>query len=577
MRRIDIEIEGERLRIEFPYDRSLVQTVKTLPRRRFDPDRKVWYVPFDHVERVFETLLDHHFKISQELREYCREHHRPVGELIENGGEEISGPTPVPPDTLSISELNLRASEVLREAFDEEIWLVGELQSYDRTTDWRHAFFELVERPSEKADPMAKIQAVMFQNDREQIRETLREAPDEIRLRDGLAVRVRGEVELYPEKGAYQFVVRAIDPTYTAGKIQQNRQAILNRLEQEGIREQNRRREWPLCPLRVGLVTSYGSDAYSDFKEELEESGYGFELTVHDAYVQGSRTEESILRALSHFEREADEIDLVVIVRGGGARSDLAYFDTPAIGEAVCRHPLKIVCGIGHQRDVCLLDHVASSEKTPTAAAGALVERVRGFVDRIERALDGIVDGAETQVGESHQALERLSMALGRQVDGRLSDEQRRLSNLRSALSHGARDRLEEAGHRVEGAACGLERAAKTATERQEQRLTYLRRRLRPKQLERRVERERSKLGEFRDRLAAAVEARLEVGRERLDWLDERRRLLDPQGILDRGFAIVSDEQGVVRSAHQAPAGSELTVRLADGRFEVVVESEENR
>ncbi|MFB6375293.1 MAG: exodeoxyribonuclease VII large subunit, partial [Bradymonadaceae bacterium] len=366
MRRIDIEDDSERLRIEFPYDRSLVQTVKTLPERRFDPDTKDWYVPFQHVERVFETLLDHHFKISQELRSYCEEHHRPVDEILEKDGE-ADGPASVPPGTWTVSELNLEAQSVLEEAFDRSLWLVGELQSYDRTRDWRHAFFELVDRPTDEADPVAKIQAVMFQRHRERIEEALAEAPDDIRLRDGLTVRVCGDVELYPEKGAYQFVVREIDPTYTAGEIQRNRQVILDTLEKRGIREQSRQLPWPDCPLRVGLITSYGSDAYSDFLDQLEASDRGFQLTVHDAYVQGDRTESSILEALAYFEERADQFDAVVIVRGGGARSDLAYFDTEAIGEAVCQHPLKIVCGIGHQRDVCLLDHICESEKTPTA------------------------------------------------------------------------------------------------------------------------------------------------------------------------------------------------------------------
>ena len=573
MRRIDIETEHERLRIEFPYDQSLVQTVKTLPSRRFDPDSKVWYVPFDHIEHVFDKLLEHHFKISQKLKNYCREHHRPVEELIQPDGG-VSGPAPVPPDTLSISDLNLRAQEVLREAFDEELWLVGELQSYDRTTDWRHAFFELVERPAEDADPVAKIRGVMFENDRERVLDQLRDAPDDIRLRDGLAVRVKGDVELYPQKGTYQFVVREIDPTYTSGKLQQKRQAILNRLEEQGIRERNRQREWPVCPLRVGLITSYDSDAYRDFEDELDESSYGFDLTVHDAYVQGNRTEESVLEALQYFERRADEFDVLVVVRGGGARSDLAYFDTDAIGEAVCRHPLKVVSGIGHQRDVCLLDHIAASEKTPTAAARMLVERVDAFADRLDDVLEGITDAAESRLREDRQRLERLSLAVSRQAEQRLNAEQKRLSNLRSALSHGARDRLEEARRRVEGAAGSLEQASKTATEREHQRLDYIRRRLRPKQLERRFDREGDRLDELEERLARAVDGALGRERSRLERLDERRRLLDPQGVLDRGFAIVSNDDGAVRSPEQAPPGTEIEVRLAEGEIEATVDEE---
>ena len=574
MRRIGIEIETERLRIEFPFDRSLVQTVKTLPQRRWDPDQKAWYVPFDHIERVFDTLLDHHFKISHQLRDYCRENHKPIDEIIDGDGEP-SGPIPVPPGTLTVSELNLEAKAVLEEAFDESVWLVGEMQSYDRTKDWRHAFFELVERPSEDADPIAKIQAVMFQRDRERIETKLEGASDDIRLRDGLAIRAKGDVEIYPQSGSYQIVIRDVDPTFTTGKIQQNRQQILDRLEEKGIREKNRELAWPICPLRVGLITSHGSDAHEDFLNELESSGFGFDLTVHHAYVQGDRTEESVLRALEYFEDRAEDFDVVVIVRGGGARSDLAYFDTDAIGEAVCEHPLKVVCGIGHQRDVCLLDHICASQKTPTAAGRTLVERVDAFAARVDEAIEGILDGAERRVRDSRERLGRLSVELGHRVDRRLNHEERRLADLRSSLSHGARDRLEEERRRVEGAARSLPQLARSASRREKQRLHYVRRRLRPEALRRRFDRESKDLRQLRRRLERAVHARLEREDERLERLAERLRLLDPQQILDRGFSILWNDGEVVRKPDQAPAGEQLDVRLADGEIRVVVEDED--
>ena len=574
MRRIGIEIETERLRIEFPYDETLVRTVKTLPQRRWDPDNKAWYVPFDHIEAVFDTLLDHHFKITRELRSYCRDNHRPVDEIIE-GESEQSGPIPVPPQTVTVSELNLRAKAVIEEAFDESVWLVGEVQSYDRTREWRHAFFELVERPSEDADPVAKIRAVMFQDVRRQIEKQLREAPDEIRLRDGLAVRVQGDVELYAKSGSYQFVVRDVDPTYTTGKIQQNRQAILDRLEEKGIREQNRQLAWPVCPLRVGLITSAGSDAHNDFSNELESAGYGFELTLHDARMQGDRTEESVLEALEYFAERREDYDVVVVVRGGGARSDLAYFDTDAIGEAVCRHPLKVVCGIGHQRDVSLLDHIADSQKTPTAAGRSIVERVREFRDRLDGAVDGILQGASERMRGERERLGRMSVDLGHRVERRLNREGRRLEGLRSTLSHAARDRLERLRRRVERAGDRLPQLARSATARETRRLEYVRRGLRPERLRRRFARHRTRLDQLGERLARAAEATLERREKRVARLGERLRLLDPQRVLDRGFAIVWKDGDIVRSSEDAPPGEGLEVRLADGDIHVTVDDEE--
>jgi len=574
MRRIDIDIETERLRIEFPYDESLVQTVKTLPRRRWDPDTRAWYVPFDHVDRVFETLLELHFKISPELRSYCREHHRPVDEIVGDEGESESGPAPVPPETYSVSELNLEAKRALEGAFDESIWLVGELQGFDRNRrrEWRHAFFELVERPAEDADPVAKIQTVLFQNDREAVERQLEEAPEEIRLRDGLAVRLRGDVELYAESGSYQIVVREIDPTYTSGEIQRNRQAILERLEDRGIREQNRERDLPVCPLRVGLVTSHGSDAHEDFRSELDASGFGFQVTLHDAYMQGDRTEESVLEALRHFEERSEAFDVVAIVRGGGARSDLAYFDTDAIGEAVCRHPLKVIAGIGHERDACLLDHIARSEKTPTAAGGALVEAVEAFRERLAEGFDSIVVGAEERLERAGERLERVSVELGRRADRRLNREDRRLSSLRSSLSHAARDRLEEGRRRVEGAAGRLPQSSRVALRSERQRLTFARRQLRPERLAKRFELYRRAVDDRVEKLERTLGRRIERASRRLDGLGDRVRLLDPRTVLERGYAIVRREGELVRSPDEAPVDSRVDVELADGALSARVE-----
>jgi len=576
MRRIDIEIETERLRIEFPYDRSLVQTVKTLPQRRWDPDAKAWFVPFEHVDRVFETLLDRHFKISNELRSYCSEHHRPVEEILEAEDEPDCGPAPVPPDTWSISQLNLEAQRILEEAFDESVWVVGELQGFDRnrSRDWRHAFFELVERPTEDADPVAKIQAVLFQGDRERVEDQLDDAPEEIRLRDGLAVRVCGDVEIYPESGSYQIVVREIDPTYTSGEIQRNRQAILERLEEKGIREANLERSMPICPLRVGLITSRGSDAYEDFRSELEASGYGFQVAVHDAYMQGDRTEESVLAALERFEERSAEFDVVVVVRGGGARSDLAYFDTDAIGEAVCRHPLKVISGIGHERDVCLLDHIARSEKTPTAAGRMLVERVEAFDERLRNHFEGVLESAEDCLDRAGDRLERVSVELGHRVDRRLNREDRRLSSVRSALSHAARDRLEEGRRRVEGAAGRLPQLVRAATERERQRLAFARRQLRPERLRRRLDRERSSLDASVRQLERAARNAVERGRSRVAGFADRLRLLDPQKILNRGYALVRRDGDLVRSPDDAPPESRIDVDLAEGAIRARVEAD---
>ncbi len=568
-RLIDIEPHASRVCIIFPYEPSLLPVVRSLPGRWFDGGTKNWYVPLEHVDHVIGKLSNHHFKISAELRRYCEENLEPVDDLLASGGSAANGPMRVPEGTYSISELNEEARATLRDKFSEQVWLVGEVQSYERNRSGGHAYFELVERLAPDEDPVARIRTVMFSEDRKSVIDTLEDAPEDIRLRDGLAVRMQGRVDLYAPQGSYQFIARAIDPAYTSGEIHQNRERIISKLEELGIREDNQKLEWAPCPLRIGLITSYESDAYNDFIHELERSGFGFDVAVHNANVQGSRTEASVLRGLDYFAEHADQFDLVAIVRGGGSRSDLAYFDTEAIGKAVCEHPLKIITGVGHQRDQCLLDFISDSQKTPTAAANACVTRVRDYLQGVRDIFEAIVERAADCSRSQMVRLRDASVRLERAVDRCLKVENRRLDRVRSELTYAARDRLVEATRRLDR----LERAipgsalSKVASERQK--IEFGRRRLSAERIGRRLQRETDSLDAARRRLERAATQALGETKRRLDEHHRRLGLLDPQRVLERGFAIVKTARGVARAPEDVPHETDVDVRLAEGTIRV--------
>lgn len=560
---IDIERRTHRLCIRFPYAEELVAKVRTLPGRRWDPSAKAWYVPFDHVEHVLNKLLSNHFKISADLREYCQEQGKAVEDLLDDDGD--GGGRDVPEGTLSVSELNQQAKMAIQRAFPDDVWIVGELQSYERNKPGGHAYFEIVERLAEDEDPVARVRAVMFQEDRREIERTLAGGVDDVRLRDGLAVRLRAKVDLYGPHGSYQVIVRDIDPSYTTGKIHQNRERIVAELEEKGILEDNIALPWAACPLRIGLITSYESDAYNDFIHELEASAFGFGVSVHHANVQGSQTEPSVLRALSYFEARADEFDVLAIVRGGGSRSDLAYFDTQAIGEAICRHPLKIVVGVGHQRDVCLLDMIAVSEKTPTAAARALVERVDAFSTAAEEAASAVFDAAVERCDDALQRLRGDSVRLERTVDRRLKIAQKRLERLRTQTTYVARERLSEATRRVDGLSQRIPARAISRIERASQTVAFAQRRLRLDRLERRLDRARDRVEQGERRLERAATDRVRGAQRQLETFSEKVRLLDPQRVLERGYSMLSIDGRVLMHTDDVPFDEPIDIRMSDG------------
>jgi len=324
----------------------------------------------------------------------------------------------------------------------------------------------------------------------------------------------------------------------------------VRRLTEEGLHAVNTAIELPALPLRLGLITSLGSDAYNDVLRSLGESGYAFDVTVHGARVQGNSTEPSVLNALDWFAARADDFDAVLICRGGGSRTDLTWFDTEKLGRAVALFPLPVVVGIGHEQDTSVLDAVARSCKTPTAAAGLLVECVAEAAARVEEAGAGIVSGAaeliETKGRRSAEFAKRLVVATRHRLDmaaSRLEQIERRTrASSRSSLS-GASERLVLFARRI------------------------------PREGRRLLDRSVDTLGRIETGLAPAARRGLGLERERLDGRGRRLELVHPRRVIDRGYTILRREDGsVLVDASAASSGEPLTAELKHGRLRMTAD-----
>lgn len=570
-RRIELDADQQLLKIAFAYDRKLVDVVRTLPQRFFDRESKSWFVPAAHLEAVIGILHAHRFELGEGVAERLEQAGHDAEALA---AEQARARRPLidlellPAGTWTLTQLNHKLHELLRDAFREEIWLAAEIQSFDRNRSRGHAFFELVHRPFTGADPAAKLRAVMWESDREVVEAKLSEDGGGVRLRDGLIVRVLCKVDFYTGQGSLQVAVRDIDLAYTSGTIHQQREAVYRRLQDDGVAGHNLALPWATCPLRVGLITSSGSDAHMDFMHELRESGLGFQVTLHHAQVQGARTESSVLRALAWFAARPAEFDVVVIVRGGGSRSDLAYFDTDAIGQAVCAHPVKLVVGVGHQRDQCLLDLIAHSEKTPTAAASALVQRVEAFITQRDHVFDQIMTRATHHIERTRGHLTALVGRGERAATQRVHAQGKRLERLSMHITSTTHARLTTTQRRFDALASALPTAARVAVRTERRRVDSAERRITPERLSRTTDAADARLTQLTARMERATSRQLERATERLESRQARLRLLDPRRILDRGFALVLDAQGaIVRDAAHTTADQEVRVRLAHGEL----------
>ena len=573
-RRVTHDGQGN-LEVRFPFDRALVDRVKSLPHRRWNGTARCWIVPDIDAVALVDLLLPERFGFDEATRnlyagmggtavldQVTPAQKGPVlPGLFDSPGDK---PAAQPPDEYTVSRLNERVRSVIESAFPGTVWVVGEISGFDKNAHRRHISFELAER-TDSGSTVSKIPATLFESTRHEIDRGLGAAGDPFRLQDEIAVRLRVRVELYVPWGQYRVVVEELDVNYTLGEAARRREEIVRHLTEAGLVGRNSALPVPSLPLRVGLVTSLGSDACNDVLRTLQESGFAFQITVHGARVQGKATEPSVLNALDWFGRRAGRFDALLVCRGGGSRTDLMWFDSEPLGRAVARFPLPVIVGIGHEQDQSVLDAVGRSCKTPTAAAALLVQTVAESLDRLEAAGLAVLTAAGRKLrDESQRRLERTSrlVLLARHL---LQAERGALLHRRRRAVTGAGTLLAGARRLVAGWSFSIPRQAWRELEREKIALAgRLRGMVQGARRELAVERDR--LGRVGNALTPGCTRLVAREEERMAGREQRLRLVDPRSVLERGYALLRVENGeVLTRAGQAPEGTMVQARLKSG------------
>ncbi len=450
---------GGEIRIHFRYDPDLVSVVRSLPGRKWNAEGRYWSVPPANLAEAARRLLPLGFVLSEELAQALESEPGGTG-FADRDPAATDESEPRDPPTWTVSQLNEQVRSALLDAFPLPFWISGEVLGYDRNAHKKHVYFQLAEKSPDAGErPRAVVTAVLFAGARDAIERRLAAATERIALADGVQVRVLARVDLYPATGSYQVIIEDIDPEFTLGELARRRERILAELERLGLRERNLGLGFPRPCLAVGLITSYQSDAYNDVINELTRSGYSFRVDALDIHVQGREMEAELLAALAWFERHAARYDVLVIVRGGGARTELMDFDTLPIALAVAKHPLKVVIGIGHHRDRGVLDFIAHSEKTPTAAARHLVTLAETEAAHVARTAERIAALATRAVEGARAQLERTALLVRRSLELALERRRFQVETRRERLLRGALDAVTAARERL-GAQAALVRAA---------------------------------------------------------------------------------------------------------------------
>jgi len=289
-------------------------------------------------------------------------------------------------------------NNAMKSTFTPGIWVHGEIESWSNRT--QHAYFQLVERDDKGT---ATIHVSLFANNLRRLQPLLRQ--HRLTLQDGVKVKVFGIPDVYDGSGKFSLKISDIDPRFTLGDLAAARDEIVKRLIAGGLYDENRERELPAAPLRLGIITSVGSAAWHDAMHELEESGIGFDIKVANVRVQGDEAIPMIVEAIWALGSRTD-LDVILLMRGGGSRTDLACFDAEEIAVAIAQCGLPVFTGIGHEIDHSIADEVAyAAYKTPTACASAICELVNEFVEETEDVWGGIAAIAQQQLALAESRL----------------------------------------------------------------------------------------------------------------------------------------------------------------------------
>lgn len=402
--------------------------------------------------------------------------------------------------TYTLYELNAHVRALIEEGTDAAYWVQGELME-GREGYGGHFYGEMVEKSDATGNIVARARIIIWARTYNMIALRFRRETGQS-LRPGIRVLMQVKVT-FSELYGYSLNVQDIDGTYTLGDMARRRQEILQRLEEDGIIDDNRTLPLPTLLRHIAVVSSATAAGYGDFSRQLLENGYGlaFRLRLFPAVMQGTQVPESIASALTAIADEAEEWDAVVIIRGGGATSDLSDYDSYQLAACIAQHPLPVFTGIGHDRDETVPDRVAHMAfKTPTAVAAFIVEH------QLKR------------LGELQNLQQRISSSVGQ------------------VLQHG-RQRMALLQQRIPSMATLL-------LEREYQRLSHL--------------------GMLIPMTTATV---MERQRHRLDMLEQHLRGMDPELLLSRGYTMTMVDGHILTDISSVAEGLLVTTRMRGGEI----------
>jgi exodeoxyribonuclease VII large subunit len=450
---------------------------------------------------------------------------------------------------ITLSELNLQIRETIENRFDEEIWLIAEISELNVNYKG-HCYVDFIERDELTKKIVARQRATIWAFQYRLISGYFETSTGQ-ELAHGMKVLVKVRINFHVLYG-FSLNVVDIDPTYTLGEQARHREEIIQRLEEEGVFDMNRELSIVAVPQRLAIISSETAAGFGDFVNHLElnEYGYFFQWELFAASMQGDQTSASVVDALTRvFEREHD-FDAVLIIRGGGAKAELAAFDDYEIAFMITQSPLPVLTGIGHERDESVTDMVAwQAFKTPTAVANFIID----------------------QFAEFETSIDDLGRTLVRKVLHLIDNEKAHLNELNLSMQSSSQMQLKEALHKLQKYAGKLQYGALDYINQLEEKLHDLNRKSRHLLSHHFVEKEMI-LSKFESKIAFGVKRIYTEKYHQLAILSEKALQNDPQKLLQSGYGYVTKEGRRITSINEIQKDDAIRIAFTDGTANAIIE-----
>ncbi len=345
----------------------------------------------------------------------------------------------------TVSEFVDEINFALDDAFSSGVWVTGEIEGFK--TPKPHYYFDLIEKGDNGNS--VKLPASIWGGVANKLMPKLRNAG--VEFKNGIKVRVHGRVDYYGPFGKLSLKVDDIDPNFTIGEVQAEREALLRKLKEEGAFAVNKEHEVPLVPLRIGVVTGNDSAAWHDMLATFKASGIGFHIAVCNALVQGERCPDEVVAGIKTLDKR-DDLDVIVVARGGGSKGDLAGFDAEIVARAIVATSRPVFVAVGHEVDTSVADFVAhTSFKTPTACAEHLVNTVQAFIDDVDKTASEIADVVANILDRGLERLAALSTHIRNRAVISANHAEGKLDMLAQRISGSATTTVSHCALKLEG------------------------------------------------------------------------------------------------------------------------------